>query len=357
VIALLLAAGAAFVVTVVGTPFLIRVLRARGIGQQIRDDGPFEHPHTAKAGTPTMGGIAVVAATFIGYLVAHIRTNQIKFARAGMTMIVLILGLAIVGFIDDYLGVRKGRNLGLRKRGKTAGQLVVAAGFALLALHYVDTATNLSFTRLIDLDLGTWVWAVWAILIIMGSSNAVNITDGLDGLAAGAATLVFAAFVIITFWQFRHPEVYGTLSMGEAPPGFAANALDLSVVAAALMGACAGFLWWNAAPARVFMGDTGSLALGGAMGGLALLSNTDLLLPILGGLFVVETLSVIAQIVAFRGFHRRVLRMAPIHHHFEVGGWPEFTVIVRFWLLGGLCVALGLGLFYADFIRIPGVIE
>ena len=357
-IALLLSAGAAFLVAVVGTPFLIRVLKARGIGQQIRDDGPFAHPHIAKAGTPTMGGIALVGATLVGYLVAHLRTSQIKFARAGMTMVVLIVALAAVGFIDDYLGVRKGRNLGLRKRGKMGGQLLVGSGFALLALYYVDTSTHLSFTRLLDLNLGTFVWFIWAVLIVTGTSNAVNITDGMDGLAAGASTLVFAAFVIITFWQFRHPGVYGYITPHDVgPPGYAANALDLSVVAAALMGACAGFLWWNAAPARVFMGDTGSLALGGAMGGLALLSNTDLLLPILGGLFVLETTSVIAQIVAFRGFHRRVLRMAPIHHHFEVGGWPEFTVIVRFWLLAGLFVALGLGLFYADFIRIPGVID
>jgi phospho-N-acetylmuramoyl-pentapeptide-transferase len=169
--------------------------------------------------------------------------------------------------------------------------------------------------------------------------------------------LVFFAFTVIAFWQFRHPAVYGTLGMTTVPGGFAANALDLAVVAAGMAGACAGFLWWNAAPARIFMGDTGSLAIGGGMGGLALLTHTDLLLPILGGLFVVETLSVIAQVVAFRGFHRRVLRMAPIHHHYEVGGWPEFTVIVRFWLFGGLCVAFGLGLFYADFIRIPGVID
>ncbi len=253
--------------------------------------------------------------------------------------------------------MRKGRNLGLRKRGKTAGLLVVAAGFALLALRYVDTSTNLSFTRLIDLDLGTWLWAGWAIFIIFGSANAVNITDGMDGLASGAATLVFFAFMVIAFWQFRHPAVYGTLGMTTVPGGFAANALDLAVVAAGMAGACAGFLWWNAAPARMFMGDTGSLAIGGGMGGLALLTHTDLLLPILGGLYVVETLSVIAQVVSFRGFHRRVLRMAPIHHHFEVGGWPEFTVIVRFWLFGGLCVAFGLGFFYADFIRIPGVID
>jgi phospho-N-acetylmuramoyl-pentapeptide-transferase len=350
-IALLLAAGAAFLLSIFGTPLLIRVLRSREIGQAIRDDGPFAHPHAAKAGTPTMGGVAIVGSAVVGYFVAHIRTEQIKFARTGVTLLLLMVGLASVGFIDDYLGVRKGRNLGLRKRGKSSGLLLVATGFALLALHWVDTSTNLSFTRLIDLELGTGLWFIWAVLLVYGTSNAVNITDGMDGLAAGSATLVFAAFVVIAFWQFRHPETYGFI------PGEAGPALDLAVLAAAMMGACAGFLWWNAAPAQVFMGDTGSLAIGGAMAGLALLTNTNLLLPILGGLFVVETLSVIAQVVAFRGFQRRVLRMAPIHHHYEVGGWPEFTVIVRFWLFAGLCVALGLGLFYADFIRIPGAID
>jgi phospho-N-acetylmuramoyl-pentapeptide-transferase len=351
VIALLVAASVAFVLSVLGTPVLIRVLRARGIGQAIRDDGPFAHPHVEKAGTPTMGGLAILGSAVAGYLAAHVRTEQIKFARTGVTLLALVIGLGIVGFVDDYLGVRKGRNLGLRKRGKSSGQLLVGTAFALLALHWVDTSTSLSFTRLLDLDLGTWLWFVWAVLVVTGTSNAVNITDGMDGLAAGAATLVFAAFVIIAFWQFRHPETYG-LRAGSAGP-----ALDLAVVAAAMLGGCAGFLWWNAAPARVFMGDTGSLAIGGAMGGLALLTNTNLLLPVLGGLFVFETLSVIAQIVAFRGFGRRILRMAPIHHHYEVAGWPEFTVIVRFWLLSGLCVAFGLGLFYADFIRIPGAID
>jgi phospho-N-acetylmuramoyl-pentapeptide-transferase len=348
VIALLMAAGTAFLLCVFGTPFLIRSLRKREIGQQIRDDGPIAHPHAAKAGTPTMGGIAIVASAVIGYLVAHIRTEQVKFARTGVTLMFLIIGMAIVGFVDDYLGVRRGRNLGLRKRGKTGGQLVVAVGFVLLALRYVDVSTHLSFTRTLDLNLGVFGWTIWAIFIIMASTNGVNLADGLDGLVAGSATLVFSAFVIIGFWQFRHPAVYHVLPAG---------ALDVAIVAGAFMGACAGFLWWNAAPAKVFMGDTGSLAIGGALAGIALVSNVQLLLPIIGGLYVLETLSVMAQIVAFRGFNRRVLRMAPIHHHFEVGGWPEFTVIVRFWLFAGICVALGLGLFYADFIRIPGVLD
>jgi phospho-N-acetylmuramoyl-pentapeptide-transferase len=348
VIALLIAGGVAFTVTVFGTPFLIRVLRARGIGQLIRDDGPFTHPHAGKAGTPTMGGLAIIVGVSLGYIVAHVRTEQLKFARTGVTLMFLVVGLAIVGFVDDYLSVRKGRNMGLRKRGKTGGQLLVATAFALLALFWVDVTTAISFTRVLDFDLGTWLWFTLAVVVVYASSNGVNITDGMDGLAAGSATLVFLAFTVICFWQFRHPVVYGLE---------AASANDLAVVSSAFAGACAGFLWWNAAPARIFMGDTGSLALGGAMAGLALLSNVILLLPVLGGLYVIETLSVIAQVVSFRGFGRRVLRMAPIHHHFEVIGWPEFTVIVRFWLFAGACVALGIGLFYADFINIPGALD
>jgi phospho-N-acetylmuramoyl-pentapeptide-transferase len=348
VIALLIAASTAFAFNILVTPFLIRALRARQIGQQIRDDGPFQHPHAAKAGTPTMGGIAIVAGVVLGYAVAHIRSEQLKFARTGLLLVALIIGLATVGFIDDYLGVRRGRNLGLRKRGKTAGILFVASVFSYLALEWAHVSRDLSFTRATLPTLTAVGWFVIAVLIIYASANGVNLTDGMDGLAVGSGTLVFMAFTIIGFWQFRHPDVYGIEP---------AAAVDMAVVSAALAGACGGFLWWNAAPAQIFMGDTGSLALGGAMAGLALLGSTILLLPILGGLYVVETLSVIGQVVSFRGFGRRVLRMAPIHHHFEVGGWPEFTVIVRLWLFAGACVALALGFFYADFIKIPGVIE
>ena len=189
--------------------------------------------------------------------------------------------------------------------------------------------------------------------VMNAMTNAVNITDGLDGLAAGSSALVFAAFVVISFTQFRHPSVY---HLRDATiPALKAGSIDVTVVAAALMGACIGFLWWNAPPAKVFMGDTGALALGGAMAGMGLITNTALLLPIIGGLYVLETASVIAQVISFRGFGRRILRMSPIHHHFELLGWPESTIIVRFWILAGLAMALGLGLFYADFLRIPGV--
>ena len=341
-IAMLMAAALSFAVTIFGTPLLIRWLRANSIGQQIRDDGPIEHPHEAKAGTPTMGGLAIVVATVLGYLFAHVRRETVAFARSGWSLLALIVGLGVVGWIDDYLGVRARRNLGLRKRGKTLGIVAVGSAFAWLAVNFVHTDTHLSFTRPLDVDLGKVGLFIWAVLVIYATANAINLTDGLDGLASGSSAFTFAAFMIIAFTEFRHPDIYNVS---------AAQALDQAIVAAAMFGACAGFLWWNAAPARVFMGDTGSLAIGGAMAGLALMTRTHLLLPILAGLPLVETLSVIAQVVSYRGFRRRVLRMAPIHHHFEVGGWSEFTVIVRFWLFAGICVALGIGIFYADFLR------
>jgi phospho-N-acetylmuramoyl-pentapeptide-transferase len=346
VIALLMAAATALILALAGTPLLIRVLRARGIGQQIREDGP--QGHQTKAGTPTMGGLAIVGAALDGYVIGDMRPGTGGFQRSGVTLMALIVGCAAVGFVDDYLGIRFQRNLGLNKRAKSAGQLIVAITFAVLCIHWVGISTKLSFARDLGLDLGGWGWGLWAVLIIIASANAVNLTDGLDGLASGSAAFVAAAFVIISFWQGRHELIYGVSSE---------EAIDVAVVAAAVLGACAGFLWWNAAPARIFMGDTGSLALGGGLAGLALLTRTQLLLPIMGGLFVIETLSVVIQVISFRGFKRRVFRMAPIHHHFELAGWPEFTVIVRFWLIAGLFVAFGLGLFYADFIRIPGALD
>jgi phospho-N-acetylmuramoyl-pentapeptide-transferase len=342
VIAMLMAAAASFFVVVFGTPFLISALQKRGIGQQIRDDGPIDHPHAAKAGTPTMGGLAIVVAAVVGYLFAHVRRENVAFARSGWSLLALICGLSFVGWIDDYLGVRAKRNLGLRKRGKTFGIVAIAAAFAWLAVSFVHTDTHLSFIRALDLDLGKVGMFIWIVLIIYATANAVNLTDGVDGLAAGSSAFTFAAFMIIGFTEFRHDNIYGILP---------AQALDQVIIAAAMFGACAGFLWWNAAPAKIFMGDTGSLAIGGAMAGLAVMSRTDLLLPILAGLPLIETLSVLAQIISYRGFRKRVLRMAPIHHHFEVGGWSEFTVIVRFWLFAGICVAIGIGLFYADFLN------
>jgi phospho-N-acetylmuramoyl-pentapeptide-transferase len=346
VIALLLAASIALVVSLTITPLLIKGLRRRGIGQLIREEGP--EGHKTKAGTPTMGGLAIVGGAVAGYLVGHVRGDS-GFRSTGISVLALILGLTAVGWLDDYLSIRRGKNLGLNKRGKSALQLLMAIGFVVLALSWIDVSTHLSWARTLDVDLGTVGWGVWAVLLIVGSSNAVNLTDGLDGLAGGSAAMVFGAYVIIAFWQFRHVAVY------DIPP---AQALDTAILAAAMLGGCVGFLWFNAAPARIFMGDTGALSLGGAIAGLALVTNTHLLLPVLGLLFVFETVSVILQIISFRLFGgRRIFKMAPVHHHFELLGWPEITVIVRFWLMAGIAVALGLGLFYADFISIPGVAD
>jgi len=343
VISLLVSGGVALIVSLAGTPVLIRWLQAHGIGQQIREDGP--KGHFTKAGTPTMGGLMIVAGALAGYMAAHLRGGVI-FTRGGLLVALAVAGAGLVGLMDDWIKVRHQRSLGLSKRAKIAGQLLVAGTFAVLALRQADVHTELAFTRFdsIGLDLGPIVWAVFAVLVIIGTSNAVNLTDGLDGLAAGSSTFAFSAFAIIGFWQFRHFDVY------RVP-----QALDLALVAVAMTGACAGFLWWNAAPARIFMGDTGSLAIGAGLAALALVMNVHLLLPVIGGLYVLETLSVMIQVASFRIFHRRVFRMAPVHHHFELAGWPETTVIVRLWILAGLCTALALGLFYADFIAIGGV--
>jgi phospho-N-acetylmuramoyl-pentapeptide-transferase len=339
--AVLLAALIALVVSLIGTPFAIRLFRAQGYGQLIRDDGPEAH-HT-KRGTPTMGGAVIIVAAILGYLVAHVIGQD--FTASGLLVLLVMTGLGAVGFLDDFIKIRKQRSLGLTARTKFVGQLLVSVGFALLALHYVgDSISAVSFVRDTALNLGAIGFVVWAYVMISATSNGVNLTDGLDGLASGSAAMVFAAYVVITFWQF------GNRCPGTPACYLSRDPLDLAILAAAAMGACFGFLWWNAAPAKIFMGDTGSLSLGGTLASLAILSRTELLLIILGGLFVVETLSVILQVAVFKTFHRRVFNMAPVHHHFELAGWPEFTVIVRFWIVAGLAVAFGLGLFYAEYL-------
>jgi phospho-N-acetylmuramoyl-pentapeptide-transferase len=345
VVALLVSAAVAALAALLGTKVLIGWLGRRAVHQPILSTSEGGPGHEAKAGTPTMGGIAIVGAACVGYAVAHLRSGVI-FTRSGLFVMLAMIGAGFVGFLDDWIKVRNARNLGLTKRTKMIGLLVVSIGFIVLYLGFTNGSTNLGFTRFDrpGLELGNIGWTALAIFLILATTNAVNLTDGLDGLASGSSILSFAAFVVIGFWAFRHPEVY-------ALP----HALDLSVVAAAMLGACAGFLWWNAAPARIIMGDTGALAIGGALACLSLSTNTELLLPIIGGLFVAETLSVIIQVGSFRLFHRRVFRIAPFHHHFEMGGWPETTVVVRFWLLAGLGTALALGLYYADFIHIGGI--
>jgi phospho-N-acetylmuramoyl-pentapeptide-transferase len=345
---ILLAAAAALAIALVGTPFAIRLFTVWGWGQRIREDGP--HTHLEKMGTPTMGGLVILLGVAAGYLAAKLVSG--RFTWAGVSVLVATLGLGALGFVDDYLKVRRRRSLGLSKGAKIAGQAAIALVFAGMVSRLAGTPTTLSFIRDTGLQLGVF-FAVWIFVMLAASSNAVNLTDGLDGLASGSSILVLAAYVIIAFWEFRHS--CELVDIAACYPQDVAPSLDVAVLAAAAMGAAAGFLWWNAAPARIFMGDTGSLALGGLLAALAVTTSTQLLLIVLGGLFVLETTSVIIQVVAFRAFHRRVFRMAPIHHHFELLGWPEFTVIVRFWIVSGLWVAIGLGMFYADFLARGGV--
>jgi phospho-N-acetylmuramoyl-pentapeptide-transferase len=344
---LFFAAAVALLVSALGAPILIGWLRSRGIGQQIRDDGP--QGHSIKAGTPTMGGMVIVVAAGVGYVAGHVGLG-LPFASSGLMVVAVTVGAATVGFIDDWTKVRRHRSLGLNKRAKLGGQVVVALGFALGALVWSNVATDLSFTRYdsIGANLGRIGWVLFAMVVVIGSSNAVNLTDGLDGLAAGSATFAFGVMAIMGYWESRHPSIYGS---GASGPG-AHHPLDLAVMSVAMAGACTGFLWWNAAPARIFMGDTGSLAIGAALAGLGLQLQVDLLLPVIGGLFVLVTLSVLIQVASYRLFGRRVFRMAPLHHHFELSGWPETTVIIRFWILAGICTAVALGIFYVDFISL-----
>jgi phospho-N-acetylmuramoyl-pentapeptide-transferase len=347
---ILFAASVALLVGLLGTPAAIRIFRGQGYGQLIRDDGPTTH-HT-KRGTPTMGGAVIIIAALLGYTVAHVATLTGPTA-SGLLVLFLMTGLGLVGFVDDFIKISKQRSLGLRSGAKLAGQSVVSVAFAVLALNFADpggltpASDSLSFVRDTALVLTPVLFVVWAYLMIAAASNGVNLTDGLDGLATGTSTMVFAAYVLIGVFQF------GQSCTRVEPSGSCyevRDPLDLAVLAAALMGACFGFLWWNAAPARIFMGDTGSLALGGAIAGLAITSRTELLLLLLGGLFVLISLSVIVQVGFFKATGRRVFRMAPLQHHFELVGWHEVTIVIRFWIIAGLCVAMGLGVFYAEYL-------
>jgi phospho-N-acetylmuramoyl-pentapeptide-transferase len=336
VVSLLIAGGISLVLSLLGTRYLIGWLRDHKVGQPIHEDVP--DGHITKAGTPTMGGVAIVVAAVAGYAAAHIRGGLV-FTRTGVLVMLAIAGAAVVGAFDDWVKVSHERNLGLSKRAKMGGLLLVALGFAVACVAWTDQETTVSFTRWDQpgWNLTSVGWVLLAVLLIAATTNAVNLTDGLDGLAAGSSIYAFITMTVVAFWAFRHPEVYEVN-----------HALDLAVIAAAMVGGITGFLWWNAPPAQVFMGDTGALAVGAGLATLALTLNVMLLLPIVGALFVFETLSVIVQVGSFRLFHRRVFRMAPVHHHFELGGWPETTVIIRFWILAILSMAVALGVFYAD---------
>ncbi|AHD20207.1 phospho-N-acetylmuramoyl-pentapeptide-transferase [Rhodococcus pyridinivorans] len=355
---ILFAAGIALAVSILLTPLLIKMFSRQGFGQEIRVEGP--QSHQSKRGTPTMGGVAILAGLWAGYWGSHLIGTGYDAegpTASGLLVLGLTTALGGVGFLDDFIKIRKQRNLGLNKTAKLVGQLVVAVGFGILALQFrnadglTPASTDLSYVRdIATVSMGSIVFILFVYLLVSAWSNAVNLTDGLDGLAAGSMALVLGAYVIITFWQYRNAcAVEPTAGCYDVR-----DPLDLALLCAAGAAACIGFLWWNAAPAKIFMGDTGSLALGGMLAGLSITTRTELLMVVIGALFVAEAASVVIQVAVFRSSRRRVFRMAPFHHHFELGGWAETTVIIRFWLLAAIASAIGLALFYSEYLAAIG---
>jgi phospho-N-acetylmuramoyl-pentapeptide-transferase len=354
VIQIVMSAMISVIVALLVTPLLIRLLTRRNLAQAIREsaDGIVYPEHSGKKGTPSMGGLAIVIAVVVAYFGSHLLRWTAPTA-SGLLAVYLMVGLSLVGFADDYLKVFKSRSGGVRARTKLLGQAAVALSFAFLATRFPDDAGLTPASQAISIVRDTpWVlplglFMLWIWFVVTAITNGVNLTDGLDGLAAGASVLTFGAFTLVGVWQYGQSCSFG------ATPGCyeVRDPLDLAVFAVACAGAGFGFLWWNTSPARIFMGDTGSLALGGAMAALAIMSRTEMLLVLLGGLFVIITLSVIAQVGSFKLTGKRVLRMAPLHHHFELLGWAEITIVVRFWLIQGLSISAALSVFYAEWIR------
>jgi phospho-N-acetylmuramoyl-pentapeptide-transferase len=354
--AILLGGAVSLVLSLGLTPMVAQFFVRKRLGQPIHDDMPMEHQ--AKQGTPTMGGSVVIAAAVVGYLVAHILSGAGPSA-SGMLVLLLLVGLGVVGFLDDYLKITRERNLGLRGRTKLVGQTLVAVLFAILAIRLPDAdgitpaSTVVSFMRdLPGLQLGGVVFVLWALFMVSATSNGVNLVDGLDGLATGTCTIVFAGYTIICVWQFNQ-----SCAATDGPGCYhVRDPYDLAIVAFALAAACGGFLWWNANPARIILGDTGALGLGGAIAGLAITTRTELLLVVVGGLYVAANASVILQRGYFKltrrltGTPRRIFLSSPIQHHYQIKGWPEITIVIRFWIICGILVASGLGLFYAEWL-------
>ena len=365
-IQLIIAGVVSFLTAIFTTPALIRYFHRREMGQEIREDGP--QWHAKKRGTPTMGGIAILLGITLGYLASAtyaVAGGHAGFTATGLIVLGLTLALGLVGFADDGIKIFFKRNLGLNKTAKLVAQFLIAIVFGLLITRFPDSSgvtpgsTFLSFTRDIETlgigatggVIGTVVFLLFIYILLAAWSNAVNLTDGLDGLAAGTTALVMAAYTFVTFWQFRN-----SCETAAAPGCYTVrDPLELAVLAAAGFGACMGFLWWNAAPAEIFMGDTGSLALGGLVAGLSVCSRTELLMVIIGALFVIEAASVVIQVASFKTTGKRVFKMAPFHHHFERKGWPETTVVIRFWLIASMAVALGLAVFYSEWLFQIGV--
>ncbi|WP_411699855.1 phospho-N-acetylmuramoyl-pentapeptide-transferase [Conyzicola sp.] len=370
-IALLTGAGFSLVFTLLTTPLFIKLFNRIGWGQFIRDDGP--QSHHAKRGTPTMGGIVFIIGAVLGYFVGHLIAGD-EFTLVAFLVMFLMVGLGAVGFLDDFLKTRNQRSLGLGGWSKILGQVIVAAIFAAIALNFPDENnltpvstivddvqhTYISFVRDIEwLDFASFgligggiLFALWSIVIVVSASNGVNVADGLDGLATGASILAITSYIFIGFWQ-NNQSCFNSNVYDDVDLAFKCyqvrDPLDLAVIAACIVGSLIGFLWWNTSPAQIFMGDTGSLGLGGAIAALAILSRTDILLVFIGGLFLIVTGSVILQRAYFKITKgKRIFLMSPLHHHFELKGWAEITVVVRFWIIAGLFVAAGVGIFYLE---------
>ena len=347
---ILLAGGVAMLGTLLGTRYAIRFLVGRGYGQFIRDDGPTSH-HT-KRGTPTMGGIVIIVSVLLAYVIAHL-VSMTPPTASGLLALGLFVGLGVVGLIDDWIKISQARSLGLESWAKLAMQSGLAIGFGILAFQFPDrrgltpASQAVSFLRDLPwLQLPVWLAVVWIVFIVLSWSNAANLTDGLDGLASGAAAVVFGAYTIVNLWQYNQ-----SCAWADAGPQCyeVRNPHDLAVVSISLAAACFGFLWWNASPAKIFMGDTGSLSIGGAFAAISILTRTELLMIVMAGLFVTITMSVVLQVGWFKlSKGKRLFKMAPLQHHFELLGWKEVTIVIRFWIICGLCVAMGLGIFYAE---------
>ncbi len=304
-------------------PRFIDYLRLKEFGQQIREEGPAGHH--GKAGTPTMGGLAIFIAIAVPFLILS------EYRAASLAVLATALAMAALGFADDIIQLRRRRSLGVSGKTKLLIQALTAIGLWILVTESVGLNDTLRL-RVVDhsVDLG-FGYPVLIFLVLAGATNGVNLTDGLDGLAAGCAAIVLLTYTVITF-----------ITTGQQ---------DLALLSACLVGACVGFLWFNSFPASVFMGDTGSLGLGGAIAALAVVTKTEILLIVIGGIFVIEALSVAIQVFAFQRFRRRVFLMAPIHHHFELAGWSETKIILRFWIIAAICAAIGFTLYQAS---IPG---
>ncbi|HBP65488.1 MAG TPA: phospho-N-acetylmuramoyl-pentapeptide-transferase [Desulfosporosinus sp.] len=323
---LVIAVGLALIITLVLGPLLIPVLRTLKFGQPIRDDGPKRH--LKKAGTPTMGGMIFLVGIIMSALIAAEQPTSLEM----VTMVGITLGYGFIGFIDDFIKVVMHRSLGLRAYQKLVGQFVLAFILMWVSVHWLGRGTDIAipFTS-VHLDLG-WFYYILISLVIVVMTNAVNLTDGLDGLAAGSTMIAGIGYVVIALLASSQGGGVAVL----------AHETDMAVFAAALVGGTLGFLRFNTYPARVFMGDTGSLALGGALVSLAVLTKSELVLIVVGGLFAIEALSVIIQVISFQTTGKRVFRMSPIHHHFELGGWNEWKVVLVFWSIGLICAILGI---------------